>query len=428
MDFSFFRIDDVSLRDGEHVFTVSELTVLIKNVLEEIFTHVVVVGEIADLSIAKSGHCYFTLKDQGSQLPAVIWRSLREKLTFDLQDGVQVLCRGRVDVYPPHGRYQLIVEEIVPGGWGVRELALRRLKEKLAREGLFDVGRKRPLPLFPRRIAVVTSPTGAAIHDFLTALKARFRAVSVLIIPVAVQGEGAAEEIVRAFDILNTSDWGVDVVVLTRGGGSAEDLAAFNDERVVRAVANSRIPTVSAVGHEIDVTLVDLAADVRALTPTDAASKVVPSQEELEKTLEKHGLRLQASLQLYVKAMRARFEAVCQRGVLRFPYDLVYERGQRVDDRERQLEVAFRHALERSWTRLESLSARLESLSPLAVLGRGYSLTFAYPEGRLICDVQSLSLGQLIRTQLKKGAVVSRIEALDHDGATLPRTKLNQEN
>ncbi|MGB9689883.1 exodeoxyribonuclease VII large subunit [Thermogutta sp.] len=399
-----------------HVFTVSELTVLVKEVLENVFASVAVIGEVADLSVARSGHCYFTLKDEGAQLPAVIWRSQRERLTFDLHDGLQVFCRGRLDVYPPHGRYQLIVEEIEPSGWGAKELALRRLKERLAREGLFDAARKRPLPRWPRRIGVVTSPTGAAIHDFLTALRERFRAVDVLIIPVKVQGEGAAEEITEAFQWLEKYDWNLDVIVLTRGGGSIEDLWAFNEESVVRAVASSRIPVVSAVGHEIDVTLADLAADVRALTPTDAASKVVPSQEELEALLTSYAMRLRAHLNLRLKAVRTQLEGLASRPVFRFPKDLIYNRSQQIDEWERRLQEAGDRLLERKRMTLSGVAARLESLSPLGVLSRGYSMTLTYPQGAVVREAASLSPGDVVQTRLHRGSFLSRVEKINGEG------------
>lgn len=403
----------------DHVFTVSELTGLIKELLENVFSRIAVAGEIADLTVAKSGHCYFTLKDEQAQLPAIIWRSYRERLPFPLRDGIEVVCRGRLDVYPPHGRYQLIIEQIEVGGLGLRELALRRLKERLAKEGLFDAARKRPLPRFPRRIAVVTSPTGAAIHDFLTALKGRLRAVDVLILPVRVQGEGAAEEIVQALEWLNGFDWGVDVVVITRGGGSAEDLSAFNEEQVVRAVAACRIPTVSAVGHEIDVTLVDLAADVRALTPTDAANRVLPSQEELEAVLQRLAVRLRAALQLRLEAAKTRLEAVCSRPALRYPKDMIYDRGQRLDDQERRLDNAMTRCFERAHLLVTNMAGRLESLSPLAVLSRGYSMTFTHPDGVVVRDARLLQPGQLVRTRLALGGLISRVESVSGDGDLL---------
>lgn len=403
----------------DHVFTVSELTGLIKELLENVFSRIAVAGEIADLTVAKSGHCYFTLKDEQAQLPAVIWRSYRERLPFPLRDGIEVVCRGRLDVYPPHGRYQLIIEQIEVGGLGLRELALRRLKERLAKEGLFDAARKRPLPRFPRRIAVVTSPTGAAIHDFLTALKGRLRAVDVLILPVRVQGEGAAEEIVQALEWLSGFDWGVDVVVITRGGGSAEDLSAFNEEQVVRAVAACRIPTVSAVGHEIDVTLVDLAADVRALTPTDAANRVLPSQEELEAVLQRLAVRLRAALQLRLEAAKTRLEAVCSRPALRYPKDMIYDRGQRLDDQERRLDNAMTRCFERAHLLVTNMAGRLESLSPLAVLSRGYSMTFTHPDGVVVRDARLLQPGQLVRTRLALGGLISRVESVSGDGDLL---------
>ena len=249
------------------VLTVSALTLLIKEVVEGSFPLVWVSGEISNFSRPQSGHCYLTLKDDQAQIRAVIWRGTAATIRCDLHDGLEVICRGHLDLYALRGSYQLVVDELQPKGLGALEQALRRLREKLAAEGLFDRGRKRPFPTFPRRIAVITSPTGAAIRDFLQVLNRRWRGCDVLIVPVRVQGVGSAEEIARAIATVNRLLSPVDVLVVARGGGSLEDLWAFNEEPVVRAIAASRIPVVSGVGHEIDVTLADLAADLRALTP-----------------------------------------------------------------------------------------------------------------------------------------------------------------
>ena len=263
--------------------SVSELTGQIKDLLEGSFPQVWVTGEISNCARPRSGHCYLTLKDGQAQLPAVIWRPTMARLRFELHDGLEVICRGNLGVYPPQGKYQLIVQEIQPKGIGRLELALRQLRQKLAQEGLFDPARKRPLPRFVRKIAVVTSPSGAAIRDFLEVLR-RWRGTDVLVVPVRVQGEGAAEEIAAAIQQVNRLRWPIDCLVVTRGGGSLEDLWAFNEEIVCRAIYHSRIPVISAIGHEIDVTLSDLVADVRALTPSEAAERIAPAAEEVAPT------------------------------------------------------------------------------------------------------------------------------------------------
>jgi len=392
------------------VLSVSQLTAMIKEVLEGVFPRVAVVGEISDLSVAKSGHCYLTLKDEGAQLPCVMWRSSFAQITFELRDGLEVFCRGRLNVYPPHGRYQFVIERIEPSGWGAAELALRQLKERLAKEGIFDAARKRPLPKYPRGIAVVTSPTGAAVHDFLTALRSRFCPAHVLIVPVRVQGEGAAEEIAQALRLVNEMIAPIDVIVLTRGGGSAEDLWAFNSEEVVRAIAASKIPVVSAVGHDIDVTLADLAADVRALTPTDAASKVVPSREEVTEMMNRLIVRLQSSMALRLQMGRAVLERVAGHAFFRRPKDWLYEKAQMLDEWDDRLERAGRLALERLFHKLQQKVTHLESLSPLGVLSRGYSMTFTHPAGQLLLRASELRPGDQIQTRFAQGSAISRID------------------
>ncbi len=248
---------------AQPILTVGQLTAEIKDVLESTFAEVWVSGEISNLSRPQSGHCYLTLKDQDAQLRAVLWRTAASRVRFDLDDGLEVICHGRLDLYPPRGSYQLVIDQILPKGLGALELALRKLRERLAAEGLFDAARKRPLPRFPRQIAIVTSPTGAALRDFLEVLRRRWRGTDVLVLPARVQGEGAAAEIAAAIAVANRLARPIDVLVVARGGGSLEDLWAFNEEAVVRAIDASRIPVVSAIGHEIDVTLADLVADVR---------------------------------------------------------------------------------------------------------------------------------------------------------------------
>jgi exodeoxyribonuclease VII large subunit len=418
--------------------SVSELTSQIKDLLEAGFPAVWVAGEVSNFARPQSGHCYLTLKDDRAQLRAVMWRGVAVRLRFDLHDGLEVICRGHLDVYAGRGSYQLVIEDVVPRGVGALELALRQLREKLAREGLFDPARKRPLPAFVRQIAVVTSPTGAAIRDFLQVLGRRWRGADVLIVPVRVQGEGAAAEIAAAIEMVNrgekagekgdiTDYCGVqglrknsdvpflrpDCIVVTRGGGSMEDLWAFNEEVVVRAIAASRIPVISAVGHEIDVTLADLAADLRALTPSEAAELVAPATEELLADLRQVGGRLAAGLRSRAIRARSRWDALARSPAFRRPFQRVFDLARRLDELDGRAVRAIRGRLRMAQQHAETAAGRLESLSPLAVLGRGYSLTQRTSDGRLVREASELSPGEQMTTRLAHGRVVSRVEQLD---------------
>ncbi|PHR87699.1 MAG: exodeoxyribonuclease VII large subunit, partial [Blastopirellula sp.] len=263
--------------DGQQpVLSVSQLTQLVKGTLEMAFPSVWVSGEISNLAQPRSGHVYLTLKDDNAQIRGVMWKGTASRLSFDLEDGQQVICRGEIDVYAPRGSYQLVIREVEPQGLGALQLALKKLQQKLQTEGLFDPDHKKPLPKFPKTIAMVTSPTGAAIRDFLEVLRRRWPGVRVIVIPAKVQGQGAAKEIAAGIKQANQLAERPDVMVVGRGGGSLEDLWCFNEEVVVRAIFASEIPVISAVGHEIDVTLSDMVADRRALTPSEAAELVVP--------------------------------------------------------------------------------------------------------------------------------------------------------
>jgi len=394
----------------QHIFTVSELTQQIKDLLEDSFPAVWVAGEISDFARPRSGHCYLTLKDQRAQLPAVIWRSVASRIRFELHDGLEVICRGSVTVYGPQGRYQLVIQELHPRGIGALELALRQLHQRLAKEGLFDPGRKRPLPRFARQIAVVTSPTGAALRDFLEVLRRRWRGANVLVVPVRVQGPGAAEEIAAAIEMVNRLADPVDCLVVTRGGGSLEDLWAFNEELVVRAVGSSRIPVVSAVGHDIDVTLCDLAADVRALTPSEAAELVVPAADEVAAALRQYRERMLAALRAQVSAARVRLEAAGKRPVFRQPYQRIQEWERRLDELEARMLRGLNGRLSLAAQQVGTIAARLETLSPLAVLGRGYSLTRRVADGRAVRDAAELAIGEELLTRFASGQALSRVE------------------
>ncbi|HEY4232449.1 MAG TPA: exodeoxyribonuclease VII large subunit [Lacipirellulaceae bacterium] len=393
--------------------TVSQLTARIKDLLEGAFPSVWVAGEVSNFSRPQSGHCYFTLKDDQSQIRAVVWRGAATKLKFDLADGLEIICRGHLDVYGPRGSYQLVVDELQPKGLGALELALRKLREKLAAEGLFDPARKRRLPAFPRRLAFVTSPTGAAVRDFLEVLRRRWRGVEVLIIPARVQGAGAAAEIVAGIRAANRLVPLPDVLVVGRGGGSLEDLWAFNEEPVVRAIAASRIPTVSAVGHEIDVTLADLAADVRALTPSEAAERVVPAADEMLKRLTAYRDRLRTGTTRRLMLAHSRLETIAAHRPFRRPFDVVHDHSRRVDDLAMRGTSALRSLVHDRQRRFARLAGQLQSLSPLAVLERGYTITRDANSGQVVRDVTRLRVGQTIVTRFTRGEVTSRVESVD---------------
>ncbi len=376
----FDRIDEAA------EYSVSELTARIKSVLEGDFADVVVRGEVSNLSRPRSGHVYLSLKDEGAQIRAVIWKGAAQKLPFDLVDGLSVRAWGDLSVYAPRGDYQVTIRRVEPEGVGPLELAFRQRFEKLKGEGLFDPERKRSLPRFPRRIVVVSSPTGAAIRDFLQVTGRRWSASEVLIAPARMQGAGAAEEVAEAIALANRVA-GADLIVVTRGGGSLEDLWAFNEEVVARAIAGSRLPVISAIGHEVDVTLADHAADFRALTPSEAGERCVPDAREARQAIDHLRDRL-----------------------TRDARDRLVEARVRLDDLASDLDRALRRQVDDRRHRLARLAAGLEALSPLAVLARGYSLTTLGDAGAPIRDASGLKVGDRITSRLASGAVVSRVE------------------
>ena len=298
---------------------------------------------------------------------------------------------------------------------GALELALRKLREKLAAEGLFDSARKRKLPVFPRRVAFVTSPTGAAVHDFLQVLRRRWRGVDVLIIPARVQGDGAAQEIVAGIRLANQLTPRPDVLVVGRGGGSLEDLWSFNEEPVVRAIAASKIPTVSAVGHEIDVTLADLAADVRALTPSEAAERIVPASDEISARMRSYQQRLRHAAHRRVSWLRARYDGLAAQRPFRRPFDLIHDRSRHIDELSLHGLRSLRRIMHDRESRLARVAAKIESLSPLAVLARGYTITQAADTKAVVRDASGLRTGQSIITRFAKGRAVSTVERIEAD-------------
>ena len=392
---------------GPKAFTVSQLTSLIKQSIEVAFPRVWVEGEISNSKLHSSGHFYFTLKDEGSQISGVMWRSRVATLSFKPEDGMKVQVRGAITVYPPRGNYQIDAVAIQPLGIGELQMAFERLRSKLKAEGLFDAARKRPLPAFPTRIGLVTSPTGAAIHDIRSVLERRFPAVEVVLAPVRVQGAGAAEEIAVAIETLN--EYGrLDLMIVGRGGGSLEDLWAFNEEVVARSIAASRIPVVSAVGHEIDFSIADFVADLRAPTPSAAAELVVPDRGELLESLRNLWYTLDRSVRALVSDAHVRIDGLLSSYSFNRPRDLIRQYGQRVDELERSVGTSARHLFDRAQQHHLSLSQRLESVSPRSVLKRGYAIV--HHGEAIVSRSAQLSGGDRTLVEFHDGSVPMKVE------------------
>ena len=419
--------------EGVEVLSVSAVTTQVRALLEGEFPSVWVEGEISNLARPASGHLYLTLKDAKSQLRSVIYRGIALRLRFELRDGMEVFARGRISVYEPRGEYQFLVEELHPKGIGALELALRQLKEKLLARGYFRPERKRPLPAYPRRIALVTSPTGAAVRDMLEILARRWPAAEVVVCPVRVQGEGAAEQIAGAIRLLNglhkRGELTLDAMIVGRGGGSLEDLWAFNEEIVADAIFQSHIPVVSAVGHEIDVTIADLVADYRALTPSQAATALTPDREEVLQGLAGLYDRLEDAVRHRLELARQRLDVLAASRAFRLPLDRIRDLERRLDELGTRLDRAARQRVERARTQMEALAGRLETLSPLNVLRRGYSLTRTEAGRTLVRDPAQVRPGDRIVTTLAGGQIVSRVEEAEEkdEGGRMKDEKKKQE-
>lgn len=389
--------------------TVSQLTRQLKDSLEGNFPAVAVMGEISNFIRATSGHLYFTIKDDGAQLRAVMWRGTASRVRFEIEDGQSIVALGAIEVYAPRGTYQLVASELIPAGIGPLELAFRQMHDKLQAEGLFDSERKRPLPRFPRRIALVTSPTGAAVRDMLQVMTRRWPACDVVIVPVAVQGASAAPQIAEALRNVHRIP-GVDVVITGRGGGSMEDLWAFNEEIVARAIAACQLPVISAVGHEIDVTIADLVADRRALTPSEAAEIVLPVQEDLLREVARLATRLDRGIRTRTRQPRQLLDQIARRRWLARPFEFIRDRERRLDELESRTNRGLRGRLAAERQTIAALSARLEALNPLGVLARGYSMTFREGDSRPLVNANEVQPGDRLRTRLGEGEIFSRVE------------------
>jgi len=401
-----------------HIYTVAELLGGLRTLIEERVGRVWVVGELSDLHQAHSGHTYFTLKDDVGRVRAALFRSAARRLDFEPEDGLEVLVYGDVSIYEPRGDLQLIVRQLEPRGIGSLQLAFEQLRRRLEAEGLFDPARKRALPPRPSRIGVVTSPTGAAIRDVLEVTGRRYPAASIAIAPTRVQGAEAEREIADAIDTL-TSEVDVDVILLVRGGGSLEDLQAFNTVIVARAIARSPVPVVSGVGHEVDVTIADLAADARAATPSAAAEMAVPEAASLHRHLVRDWRRLQRAVRTILE--RGALELERERDALRAlaPSARLAVQRARLEAATRALIRVAASRAQRGRARLAALSGRLDSLSPLAVLGRGYALVRRRRDGAIVRTAEQLERGEHLAIRVAE----AQLEAIVDSVTALPSAK-----
>ncbi len=387
--------------------SVTELVTAFKEVVEATLPPVCVQAEVSNCKRSAAGHYYLTLKDENSEIGAVVWKGVASRLRFQLKDGLKVLATGALQVYVARGTCQFVINHLQPDGVGELELAFRQLKQKLEDEGLFDSSRKRPLPRIPRKVALITSPTSAAVKDMIQVMTRRWPSVKLVILPVPVQGEGAAARIAKALRFVGTMPE-VDVVITGRGGGSLEDLWAFNEEVVARAIADCPIPVVSAVGHEIDVSIADLVADRRALTPSEAGELVVPSVDEFRQYLQTTASRMQRVLRNRVERLKLQLQAIESRNVFRRPMSLVDDRRQRCDEYVERASRAIRLKCERLNQKMAMLAGTLHALSPLKVLSRGYSLTTSDDES-VVASIKQVAPGIEIRTQVADGLIWSTV-------------------
>ncbi len=394
------------------ILSVSELTQEIKTLLENSLYYVWVEGEVSNLRSPVSGHLYFTLKDECSQIRAVIFKGAARFIKFKPEGGMHIICRGMVSVYPERGEYQIILDYVEPKGIGAQQIAFQQLKERLFKEGLFDEKRKRQLPMLPQRVGIVTSPTGAAVRDILKVFKRRFANMAVLIYPVRVQGIESAKEIAAGILELNKISGTlnpIDVIIIGRGGGSQEDLWAFNEEVVARAVYASRVPIVSAVGHEIDFTIADMVADVRAATPSQAAEMVVKTKEELFENINNTIAIARAAVKRIIDGKKIEQHKI-EKGLVH-PKQRLYDYMQRIDNLSERMRLAASNKFIITRKDLEILMSNINALSPLSVLKRGYSIARKLPSLAIIRDSGDIQEGDDLNIVLSKGEVFSKVYA-----------------
>lgn len=434
------------------IYTVSELTTSIKVLLETEFPFIWISGEISNFRRPSSGHYYFTLKDENAQIASVMFRNQNRGVGLDLEDGMHILGLGRISVYEPRGTYQIILEYIEPKGVGALQMAFEQLRDRLKKEGLFDQNHKRSIPFLPDKICLITSPTGSVIHDMITVVNRRFPGMSMDILPVKVQGQGAVAEIIQAFEVANQR-MDADVIILARGGGSLEDLQAFNSEDVARAIFQSKIPVISAVGHETDFTIADFVADLRAPTPSAAAEMAVPVQQELllhlsnllnqlnnnihhvirdrknslarafnrlpkpQKTLQDFILRVDdfyyrlcLCMERRIKGRREKCQWVSDSLMAHHPVKTALKASLELKQFNSKIQIYMMNLISRNRGRLQQMHAELHALNPAAILQRGYSITRSLPDGHVIRHMDEVEMDQQVDVMLASGSLICRVE------------------
>ncbi len=406
-----FGLHYLIMLEKPKAYSVSAITKMIKETLEESFYDLWVEGEVSNYHHHSSGHRYLNLKDERAVIKVTIWRSVGATLKFEPENGQKVMVYGDITVYEKGGNYQLNCRRLLPVGIGELELALRQLHEKLAAEGLFDPERKRDIPQYARKIGVVTSPTGAAIRDIIQIARRRNKSVELIIYPSQVQGDGAEHTIAAGIEYFNTRD-DIDIIITGRGGGSLEDLWPFNTEVTVRAIADSSIPVISAVGHEVDTTLADLVADLRAPTPSAASELAVWSRQEYLQQVSANISAQTRSLNRLVLDSRQTLKDLLKRPAFRRPMDLVLQRQQYLDSVSRLLQAAGKNNFEKIRNRLSLVVSKLDNLSPLRILARGYAVSRKLPAHSLLRSVRDVKPGDEIETIITDGAIVSKVKGI----------------
>ncbi len=400
----------------ESIYSVSQISSYIEALFstDDVLQDLWVKGEVSNLYKANSGHMYFTIKDEDAQLKTVMFRHKSQNLDFELEDGMEIAVHGYINIYKVRGEYQLYADEIIPEGRGSLYEAFEKLKKELKEEGLFKEEKKKKIPLIPKKIGIVTSPTGAAIRDMLSVVDRRFEHVSILIVPSLVQGDKAADQLVEGIKYLNERD-DIDLIIVSRGGGSIEDLWSFNEEKVARAIYASQIPVISGVGHETDFTIADFVADLRAPTPSAAAELAIANREEIENQLDNLTRRLLNNQKARVKSAKDRLDSIANRRIFKKPAEMFIDKMQRLDEFSRELKWNMEKLLNKNKERFKILNSKMETLSPLKTIKRGYSITYNQ-EGNPITDIGEVQKGQDVKTTLKNGNIISTVQKTEEDG------------
>ena len=401
------------MEEPRKIYKVSEINKIAKNLLEGEFPDIWLEGEISNLTLHSSGHLYFSLKDEEAQINAIMYKWQVGQLEFMPESGMKVIAQGKISVFVKGGRYQIIVYDLKPIGIGALQQAFEQLKRKLEKEGLFDKARKRPIPMLPQKIGIVTSPTGAAIRDILNIIERRFANVHILINPVRVQGDQAAGEIADAITYVNEHFPSLDVLIVGRGGGSLEDLWSFNREIVARAIYDSRIPVISAVGHEIDYTIADFVADLRAPTPSAAAELVVTNKIELEKRIFLLTSKIKSSIEHELDELTSQYRRLAGSRIFLHPEELYSQFQQEIDYYLEKIISHCTHFLDFQRERLNSFAGKLDVLSPLNILARGYSITYKLPENEILRSISQVTMKDKVKVKLHRGEIICTVEETD---------------